>query len=188
MEITNQILSDFKAGRIYGFYNEVYPSLLLYATRCLGANHGFLAEDCVQECVFKAFSKSSDFGSPFQLKSYLYICIHNYAVSVLRKSNSSMRYISEQDNFDEDISRSIIYQETIDLLYRALKELPDDLYQVYELSFERGMKNAEVAQIMGLSESSIKKKKAQMIHFLRERFGSDKNFLLLLAILSLASN
>lgn len=188
MDISTKILTDFKEGRIQGFYNDVYPSLLTYAARCLGSDYGFMAEDCVQESVYKAFCKSADFGTPFQLKSYLYVCVHNYAMSILRKHNSRARYLSERNDTIDDISGSIIYQETLDLLYSALKSLPADLYKVFEMSYEQGMKNAEVAERMGLSESSIKKKKMQLIRLLREQFAKDERMLLLLGMLMWAES
>ena len=72
----------------------------------------------------------------------------------------------------------------MDLLYDALQYLPNDLRQVFHLSFERGMKNAEVGKLMGISESGAKKKKAKMIQLLRERFSGNEKVLVLIAILS----
>ena len=184
MIISKQVFTDFQAGRIQGFYHEVYPSLLTYAVRCLGETYGYLAEDCVQESIFKAYNHSSEFLTANQLKNYLYICIHNDAVSVLRKHYSRQNYLREQVDMEEDVNRAIIEQETIDLLYDAISRLPDDLHTVFTLSFEQGLKNAEVGQRMGISESAVKKKKAKMIQLLRDYFAGNEKVLVLLAIIT----
>lgn len=184
MILSEQIFNEFKLGIFNGFYKEVYPSLLTYAVRCLTSTYGYLAEDCVQDSIYQAFRKSNDFHSVAQLKSFLYICIHNGAVSYQRKYNSQKNYVLEQNHFEDDISHTIIEQETMDLLYDALQYLPNDLRQVFHLSFERGMKNAEVGKLMGISESGAKKKKAKMIQLLRERFSGNEKILVLIAILS----
>ena len=185
MNITEEIFRDFRAGKIQGFYHEVYPSLLTYAARCLGESNGYMAEDCTQESIFKAYCKRDDFDTPGKLKSYLYICIHNDAVSYLRKYHSSLNYQREQDHFEKDIQHAIIEQETLDLLFEAISSLPADLREFFSLCFEQGLRNAEVALRIGLSESSVKKKKAKMLQLLREHFKDNERMLLLLALLSI---
>ena len=55
MAQTEQLLSEFKSGNIGTFYNELYAKLLVYASRHLGPDYAFLAEDCVQDAVYKAY-------------------------------------------------------------------------------------------------------------------------------------
>ena len=188
MTISEKSFRDFKSGRVYGFYKEVYPSLLMYAVRCLGDSHSYLAEDFVQESIFKAYTKNEDFDTAGQLKSFLYVCIHNQAVSLHRKYQSQQSYLHEQDYFAEDINRSIIEQETIDLLYEAISKLPEDMRQLFVLSFEQGLKNAEVGTQMGISESAVKKKKAKMIQLLRDHLQGNEHALTLIAILTSISH
>ena len=47
MTHSESILSEFKSGKIGTFYNELYAKLLVYASRHLGTDYAFLAEDCV---------------------------------------------------------------------------------------------------------------------------------------------
>ncbi len=187
MTISERNFNDFKSGKVYGFYKEVYPSLLTYAARCLGDSHSYLAEDFVQESIFKAYSKNISFNTPAQLKSFLYVCIHNYAVSYHRKYQSKQNYLIEQEHLEEDINRSIIEQETIDLLYEAISKLPEDMQKLFILSFEQGLKNTEVGEQMGISESAVKKKKAKMIQLLREHLQGNEKAMVLIAILSTIS-
>ena len=66
----------------------------------------------------------------------------------------------------------MIEQETLDLLYRAIDELPERYRTLFKLSFEQGLKNAEVAHLLHISESAVKKQKSQFIRLLRDKFSS----------------
>ncbi len=185
------ILQEFKAGRIDGFYNEVYPSLLLYALRNLGEDDAFLGEDCVQDAIFEAYRRRDKFDSPAQFKSFLYKCVYSKVVTLQRKNQSFNNYREQTNGGHYDMQRAILEQETLDLLYEAVERLPDDLRQVLELSFGEGLKNAEVVARMKISESAVKKKKIRMLAILRNILGDEANmqlFLLMFAALVKSKN
>lgn len=60
-----------------------------------------------------------------------------------------------------------IEQETLELLLDAIRRLPERYQRIFELSFEQGLKNAEIAVILGVSESAVKKQKHALITYLR---------------------
>ena len=187
MELTSSIYHSFQSGRLDDFYTRVYPSLLLFAARNLGDNYAFLAEDCVQDAIYQAYQRRSTFGTPSYLKSFLYQCIHNSAVSILRKYDSQQHYShSQTGNAEPDPATAIIEQETLDLLFDAIDRLPGDLRQVFELSFEEHLTNLEAGQRMGISESGFKKKKAKMIVLLRQQFSDNAKMQFLITMLLLA--
>lgn len=183
MQITSVILDEFKNGNIDGFYAEVYPSLLSYAMRLLEADLVFMAEDCVQDAVFSAYGRRASFTSPVRFKSFLYSCVHNNAVTIMRKSRSRDNYVMQNDAGNYDMSHAIIEQETLDLLYDAIESLPGDMRSVFELSFEQGLKNIEVADALGISESMVKKRKMRMISLLRQKVIGDAAMRLILLLL-----
>ena len=186
MELTQDIYTGFMSGRMDDFYTRVYPSLLMFAARNLGDTYAFLAEDCVQDAVYQAYERRTTFGTPSYLKSFLYQCIHNSAVSILRKHGSQQRYTQQQKAHDEpDPTTAIIEQETLDLLFEAIDQLPNDLRQVFELSFEEQLTNLEAGRRMGISESGFKKKKAKLIAVLRHRFSDNPKMLLFISLLLL---
>lgn len=179
-----EILIDFKAGKIDGLYKSMYSNLILYASRQLGYELGFMAEDCVQEAIYKTYQSRDMLRSPFAFKSYLYSCIHNQTVSILRKQSAQENYLSSSEE-EEDFQNSYIEQETLDLLFRAIDNLPLKYKMLFDLSFEQGLKNAEVAKILSVSESAVKKQKAFLIQRLRDELKktTDKDFMRLLLFL-----
>lgn len=162
----NDIFDEFVQGNVSLFYSRLYPGLLVYASRKLD-KYAFLAEDCVQDAVIKAFDRRDTFASANHWKAFLFTCIHNSCVSVLRH-NSHNTSESEITEMAEDPTNEYIRMETLSLLYNAIENLPPRLRSILEMSFEKGMKNAEIAEALGVSVITVKKEKAKVISILRD--------------------
>ena len=166
MNWNTQILIDFQQGKLDLLYRNVYPGLILYAIKYLGEESEFLAEDCVQNAIFSAWERRNKFDSVYTFKAFLYMAIKNDIISIHRKNSARERYVREL----EDVScfaNSVIDQEAQTLLYSAIEELPEKARIVFEMSFMEGLKNVEIAEKLGLSDSSVKKYKATALDFLR---------------------
>ena len=160
---------QFLQGDIDLFYKEVYPSLLVFSRRLLPATLVYLAEDCVQDAIFKLYNQRREISSPERAKSFLFICIHNTIFSYIRKDNSRQHFIREDyDNFEDDFSVELIRQETIDELMAAVDRLPEDMRQLCMMIFRQGMKTTEIAQHLNITESGVKKKKRRLLDLLRK--------------------
>ena len=186
MSLYEQIFTDFKKGDITSFYQKMYPEMLIYTARLLGDDFSFLAEDCVQNAVFKAYSRQDNFATMPQWKVFLYTCVRNEAISILRKGQAQRIYLNRQDELDEDFSLKLIEQETLTLLYNAIDTLPEKYKILFEMSFEQGLKNKEVAELLCVAEITVKKQKAQLIEQLRNRLKGkidDSSLALLLLLL-----
>ena len=93
-----QILIDFRKGKLDLLYREVYPGLILYAVKYLGGESEFLAEDCVQNAIFSAWQRRTKFDSVYTFKSFLYTSIKNEIISIHRKNSAKERYVSQLEN------------------------------------------------------------------------------------------
>lgn len=185
MALYQQIFCDFVRGDITLFYKKMYPELLLYVSRILGNDFAFLAEDCVQDAVLKTYRKRDSFPTALQWKVYLYTCLRNQAITVLRKGQAHTNYLNTDEAHiteTNSLMLDIIEQETLTLLYKAIDALPEKYRQLVEMSFAEGLKNAEVAQRLNISEITVKKRKARLIHLLRANLSGkiDSNTLLIL--------
>ena len=136
MDTDSQILIDLRHGKLDTLYNNMYPGLLSYATHILGTEYAFLAEDCVQEAILQAYQQRASFESAFFFKAYLYTCIRNRAVSILRKSHAQETYLAEQDEAGTDLVNDFIREEVLNQLYNAIRELPAEHRRLFELSYE----------------------------------------------------
>ncbi|MGI6231712.1 MAG: RNA polymerase sigma factor [Prevotella sp.] len=183
MVINEHIFQDFKAGTIDSLYAGCYSSLIAYAARTLTDNYALMAEDCVQDAILTTYHHRDEFQSLLHFKSFLFTCIHNKCISILRKAASSENYRKEQSVMEESVMASIVEQETIDLLQTAIAHLPKIYREVFELSYEQGLSNAEAAKMLGLSIDGMKKRKSKLIALLREKFRDRADMQLLLTLL-----
>ena len=172
-----KIFIDFQQGKIDSLYKYMYSKLILYASRCLGGEMSFMSEDCVQDAIFKAYQERDTFLSAAAFKSFLYVCVHNQSVSILRKQMAQENYLANRE--EEDFQNSLMEQEVLDLLFDSIRSLPEKHRRLFDLSFEQGLKNAEIAELLNVSESAVKKQKAGLIKMVREEMmrRTDKDFL-----------
>ena len=147
MMTPEHVLAEFKSGKLETFYKNTYGQLLLYASRYLGNDYSFLAEDCVQDAIYKAYQQRETFSSVSTFKSFLYSCIRNAAIDILRKNHAQENYLSQQEE-DIEFLNSIIEQETLNLLYTSIANLPEKYQKIFELNFQQGLKNAENCNII----------------------------------------
>ena len=159
-----QVLQAFKKGQLELFYRRIYPGLLLYAVKNAGDRHDFLAE----ECVHNASHRSDSSDSLYTFKSFLYTSVKNEIISLYRKGKAQERYSSQLEN-EAFFANTVIDQETQLLLFNAIHSLPDRERQIFELSFIEGLKNIEIAEQLGVSDSTVKKAKAKALEILREK-------------------
>ena len=170
MNISEQTYDDFKAGRIDGLYAEGYASLLAFAARYLTDSYAMMAEDCVQDAIMHAYESRHTLTSSQQLKAFLFTCVRNASISLLRKVGSRQNYLNQLEQHDEEeLSAAIIEQETLDHLYEAIGQLPEKYRQIFDLSYEQGLRHAEVAQLLGITIDGVQKRRSKMIALLRQK-------------------
>lgn len=177
------IFQEFCQGKIEGFYTYFYPDLLVYALSLSPGNDVASAEDWVQEAVEKAYYNRFSFKSPAHWKAFIITCIRNRGISAMRNRGARENYIGSMDASDmvtEDAMTDYIEVETRSRLFNAISSLPEEYRRIFHLSFEEGLKNRQIAEMLGVAEITIKKRKARMIEHLRKIFGNDPYILLLL--------
>ena len=186
MYISEDILRDFQRGNIAPLYQHLFPSLQRYAERVLGTDFAYLAEDCIQEAIFNVYQQRKEFHDPSHMRTFLFTCVHNEVISLLRKQNSRQQYLQQpQERFEDTLLDNLVLQETLDRLYAAIDQLPDTLRQVFDMSFEQGLQNKEIASQLQLSPETIKKRKAKLISLLRQKLKGDEHAFMLVVMIGM---
>jgi len=163
----NHIVESFRKGNLDVLYDELYRPLLMYAAKCLTESFSFLAEDCVQEAIIRAFRSYGSFYSDNELRSYLYSVVHGKAVDIIRKNSSYKKYLSSAQTESDEILTDIIEHESMNSLFKALSKMTDADQELFFNIFE-GLKTSEIAAKMGISESAVKQRKSKLISKLRK--------------------
>ena len=179
-------------GDVRPLYAEMYPRLLRYALRILGPELSYLAEDCVQEAIMNTYIRRRELPDMQKWRAWLLTAVRNNSLMMLRKEELSRRYAEHgmlSENVEEDISLMVIEQETYRAIFDIIDSLPQELRELFDLSFRQGLKNAEVANLLKVAEITVKKRKARLLGTIRERLGrnlDDKTLLMALALISVS--
>lgn len=179
------IFASFLAGRMTPFYAVIYPRLLSYASRILGPTLAYMAEDCVQEAVMNTYMRRDELTDVNMWRGWLLTAVRNNALMMLRKEDLGRRYAEYgmlSADEAEDVSLAMIEQDVYVRLFAAVRQLPEKYRSIFELSFEQGLKNGDVAALLNVAEITVKKRKAKLIDLLRERLGGniDEYYVLLI--------
>jgi RNA polymerase sigma-70 factor (ECF subfamily) len=153
------------------------------ALRMMGDQHE--AEEVLQETFISAFRAVDRFQGRSQLGTWLYRIAYNAALMRLRKRRLPTTSIDEplQNDEGEEAPRQVVdwrgrpddlalTGELRDVLDAAVATLPATLRSVFVLRDIEGLSTAEVADVLGLTETNVKVRLHRARLALRERLSS----------------
>ena len=153
-------------------YEEFYPALCAYASKLTREDAG--VEDIVQDCLVGLWDSSLHFPNVRALAAWLYKAVYSRALNLIRDRDNARRllgnYTSEFLCSEEMAVELAIEESAIAKLRLALVELPDQQRTIMNLSLER-YKVKEIAQMLGISENTVKMQKKRAYAAVRERLG-----------------
>ena len=132
------------------FYIKNWGKVFGYCKKIL--KNAALAEEAAQQSFEKAFKAWDKLDSDNAL-SWILRVSHNVCVDIIRKEDRSVPFaeiiIPEEENIGAALMKEAIEKvKTFDLKYR----------QVFELSFIYGYKNREIAEILQLPLTTVKRR------------------------------
>lgn len=149
------------------FFDEYYQILAHFAMKYV--QNSETSEDIVHDVILDIYSNKRIFNSINSLKSFLYQAIKNRCINYLEHKKAEKNYcqssIMQQEEFFLD---AIIEEEVYFLMHKAIKELPAQIQQIYELSLQ-GKSNEEISQTLNLSLDSVKSYKKRGKQILKEK-------------------
>ena len=119
------------------------------------------AEDAAQDCFLRAFSHLDQFQGKAQLSTWLTSIARNCSLMLLRKKRTKQEVqidlplLDPPDRRPDQLS-GVSYGESFELLVRSIAALPLRLRTVADLFILNELTVAEVAQILDLSNQSVK--------------------------------
>ncbi len=153
-------------------YEEFYPALCAYAAKLTHGDVG--VEDIVQECMIGLWDSSLQFANVNALAAWLYKAVYNRTLNLIRDRGNARRLLgnySSEMPYTEEMAIDLAIEETVIAKLRLLlMELSDQQQQIMNLSLD-GLKVKEIAQILGVSENTVKMQKKRAYALVRERMG-----------------
>ena len=156
-------------------YREYYTMICSYVIKNNGSEDD--ARDIFQEVLlilYKKLNEDLHFVLNVEISTYLYAIAQNLWRSNLRKKNSKME-IDELNNLSdsiEDINNQEELVETekkYDTVANVLKSMKKECREIIEAAFYKRLSAADIAQLMGYTESFVKVKKFNALKNLEKR-------------------
>ncbi|MET3876462.1 RNA polymerase sigma-70 factor [Chitinophaga sp. OAE865] len=172
--------SSFRA-----LFEHLYQPLCYFGVKITGNLSA--AEEVTGDCFLKLWHRHKGFESLPAIKSFLYVSIRNGCLNYLkgekRRVIREMDWTVSQESFTQDnFIDQIIETEVLVEVRQAISTLPEHYRRVLHLAFNEGLKNTEIAERLGLNQSTVDNQKARGIQLLQKVL-SRKSFLVLLLIL-----
>ncbi len=144
------------------YFTRLYLPLGMYALRIV--DNADDAEDIVENTFMKAWQIVSSGSEIENFNSYIYRCVRNECISLLR----GRKELEDIDSISE------ICEEVIDTSFRdariwkAIDELPEKCREIFLMSKRDGLTNAEIAEEMNISIKTVKNQMTKAFARLRE--------------------
>ena len=158
-------------GRIYDHFSE-----RLYKFIFFRVGHKELAEDILADTFVKAWTKIEQVSNAKAFTSWLYQIAKNNIIDYYRVKKVTVDLEEVVDVLEDaasplDDTNLIIEQRVV---MKLLEELAPDQQQVIQYKFFEDLQNAEIAQVMGKSEGSIRVIQHRAIIKLKELLSKKK--------------
>ena len=128
------------------------------------------AEDSLQEAFISAFNNLHSYRGDATFGAWLKRIVVNKSINVLKKRKHELMPDDDQWDIPEDESPSDYKEElSIERVKKAIEELPDGYRSVLSLYLLEGYDHQEIAEIMGISESTSKSQLNRAKGKLREK-------------------
>ncbi len=143
------------------------------------------AEDQAQEVFIRLFTHARDYVPTARFTTYMYRIAHNYWVDDIRRSKKERGQVSLDAHDEEGTSlRDLVMagaddprdrarkEEVLDAVIGAVDALPDEQKAVFVLSEVREMKYADIAEMLGIPEGTVKSRMHAAVGRLRTRLAA----------------
>ena len=172
-----QLMSRVGAGQDEKAFNEIYSR---HARRVMGF---FLrafrydedeAADACQETFMKVWQAAEQFNSTSAFRPWLYTIAYNLCRSRFRHSEQVERYRAEQlattaDEYTDACELQLDNATLQRALVATLETLPPESRTLFALRFEEELGIAQVAQILGIPEGTVKSRLHRLLNLLKQQ-------------------
>ncbi|WP_302544144.1 RNA polymerase sigma-70 factor [Butyricimonas faecihominis] len=170
-ELLIEQLNQKQVGAFKILFDRFYRYLVLYAMKWVERQE--IAEDVVQDLFVQVWERDTIYSSYYGFKNFLYNSVKNASLDYLKHKEVEGKYVrytlrtSETGEMPElEVMKDEVYRR----LYQVLDELPKRCQEVFKHYLE-GKKNSEIAEILQISELTVKTQKRNAIVYLRKRLG-----------------
>lgn len=151
---------------------KYHRALSLYAQKFTGNEEAAL--DIVQDIFLKVWENPKLQSDSVVLKSYLFNSVRNACLNFLKHEQVKQKHASIAQleiEFYQSGEKSLIEDETISSIHKAIDSLPEHYKEIIELSRFDGLKNKEIAEKLNISVRTVETRLFRGLLALRKAIG-----------------
>lgn len=163
----NEVIFDF----VFQYY---YSTLCAFAETITKSDTA--AEDIVQDCFVRLWARADEISIRGSLKNYLFTSVRNGCFDYLRHQkvkSKSVEHIHLDSLVDEYSPESwIVESELHQSVEQGISGLPPRCQKIFRMSRFDGLKNQEIADVLGLSKRTVELQITNALKALRQALKS----------------
>lgn len=153
-------------------FDTYHLRIFLFAKKYLKSSH--LAEEAVQDVFLKIWEKREELKMVKDFPSWLFQLTKNHLLNTLKKASNDNRIKEEikatMEVCVDQMDKQLIDKEKSDLLHEVIDTLPTQRQEIFRLCRLEEKSYEEVAQIMGISKSTVNDHMVKAMKYLKSHF------------------
>ena len=129
------------------------------------------AKDVVQEIFLELWLKRDTLAEIRDMQPYLYVVARNQVISAFRRKNIQLKneglLLEGLNTLDYSAEENTMARELYQQISVIVEKLPETTRQCYQLSKNEGKKNREIADILNISEKTVRNNISEALKRLR---------------------
>lgn len=166
MEVAVHRITKGDKKEFQKLFELYFKAIASFAEKFIGSEAH--AADIAQDAFIKYWQKRKNFFHINQVKSFLYTTARNACLNAI-EHNKVVRNHFEREKLKSELyfNLSIIEEESYQLLFDAIEQLPDRTKEIIHLALE-GKKNKEISDKLNISNETTRSHKKLAYKRLRE--------------------
>ena len=170
-------------------FHDSYAELLAYARSFVGIEE---ADDVVEDAFMELWKRRNEIDMEGNLRAFLYRAVYTHSLNVLRHRKVSESYLSlvmalhteRQRSSEKTPETQYTNSELGAAIDKAISMLPEKCGIVFRMSYEQGMRNKEIASVLGISPKTVEVHIGKALKILRQTLaGLHKTLIFILVLL-----
>ena len=154
-------------------YQRYWPILYRHAFRMLKSEAE--SEDVVQDTFVNLWKAAHDLPDHTSLGAYLYTMVRNRVLNIIAKSSVHASYRNDLERFmveGYELSDHLVREKVLaKIIEQEIQQLPPRMREVFERKRNDYLSYKEIAEVMDISELTVKTQMNKAITILRRKLG-----------------